>query len=108
MSSGRACYLCNGRYGSAYTAGVASAPIGEGDRAAELALTIEIVANQESRAPEKQQRAGCRPRSAIRLAHLRGEAAVPPGAARLLSAWQRDSEPTCDGRHRVVKSDVVV
>jgi hypothetical protein len=44
------------------------------------------VANQESQAPEKQQRAGCRPPSAIRLAHLPGEAAVPPGAARLLTA----------------------
>jgi hypothetical protein len=45
------------------------------------------VANQESQASEKQQRAGCRPGSAIRLADLPGEAAVPLGAARLLSAW---------------------
>jgi hypothetical protein len=46
-------------------------------RSAELA--IACVANQESQVPEKQQHAGCRPRSAIRLAHLPGEAAVPPG-----------------------------
>ena len=54
-------------------------------------LAIEIVANQESHVPEKQRRAGCRPRSAIRLAHLPGEAAVPPGGARLLSAWRTRS-----------------
>jgi hypothetical protein len=51
-----------------------------------LDLAAATVANQESQVPEKQQRAGCRPRSAIRLAHLPGEAAVPPGGARLLSA----------------------
>jgi hypothetical protein len=38
-----------------------------------------------------EQRAGRRPRSAIRLANLPGEAAVPPGAARLLSAWHCES-----------------
>jgi hypothetical protein len=51
------------------------------------ALTIQFVANQESQVPEKQQRAGCVPRSAIRLAHLPGEAGVPLAGARLLSAW---------------------
>jgi hypothetical protein len=52
---------------------------GERDHPAGMALTIQIVANQESQVPEKQQHAGCRPRSAIPLAHLPGEAAVPPG-----------------------------
>ena len=40
----RACYLCSCRHRSAYTATVASAGVGERDRAAELALTIQIVA----------------------------------------------------------------
>ena len=39
----------------------------------------------------EQQRASCRPRGAIRLAHLPGDAAVSPGAARLLSAWRTRS-----------------
>ena len=39
----------------------------------------------------EQQRAGCRPPGAIRLAHLPADAAVSPGAARLLSAWQTHS-----------------
>jgi pimeloyl-ACP methyl ester carboxylesterase len=55
------------------------------------AATARLVANQESQAPGKQQRAGCRPRGAIRVAHLPGDAAVSPGAARLLSAWRTSS-----------------
>ena len=54
------------------------------------ALRDNLVANQESDAPAKQQRDGRRQRRLIRLAHLPGDAAVPPGAARLLSVWQRD------------------
>ena len=56
------------------------------------ALTVGAVANQESQAAEKQQRAGCRPPGAIRLAHLPGDAAVSPGAARLLSTWPRSRQ----------------
>jgi hypothetical protein len=59
-----------------------------GGRENTVDATSATVANQESQVPEKQKRAGCRPRSAIRLAHLPGEAAVPPSGARLLSAWQ--------------------
>ena len=40
----------------------------------------------------EQQRAGCRPPGAIRLAHLPGDAAVSPGAARLLSTWPRSRQ----------------
>ena len=35
-----------------------------------------------------EQRGDCRQLRALRLAHRPGDAAVPPGAARLLSAWQ--------------------
>jgi hypothetical protein len=66
-------------------------------------LVIAFVANQESQAPETQQRAGCRPRSVMRLAHLPGEAAVPPGGARLLSAWQPNS-----GRVAVFEANGIV
>ena len=52
-------------------------------------VVAAAVANQESQAPEKQQRAGCCPRGTIRHAHLPDDAAVPPGVARLLSAWHR-------------------
>jgi hypothetical protein len=65
--------------------GRCSRPAGRGE-------TRQRVANQESQAAEKQQRAGCRPRGAIRLAHLPGDAAVRPGAARLLSAWRTSSQ----------------
>ena len=40
---------------------------------------IASVANQGSHAQAKQQRDGCRQRRVIRLAHLPGDAAVPPG-----------------------------
>ena len=56
-----------------------------------LRPTVECVANQESQATEKQPRAGCRPPGAIRLAHRPGDAVVPPGAMRLLSAWRTSS-----------------
>jgi hypothetical protein len=48
------------------------------------------VANQESQARSKQQCDGCRQPRAVRLAYRPGDAAVPPGPARLLSAWQTD------------------
>jgi hypothetical protein len=57
----------------------------------EQAPATPPVANQESQGRGKQQRAGCRLRSAIRFAHLPGDAVVPSVAARLLSAWHRHS-----------------
>jgi hypothetical protein len=48
------------------------------------------VANQESHAYE-QQCDGCRQPRVIRLAHRPGDAVVPPGATRLLSAWRTSS-----------------
>ena len=53
--------------------------------------TTEAVANQESQVVEKQQRDVAPSACAGRLAHHPGEAAVPPGATRLLSAWQTRS-----------------
>ena len=67
-----------------------SDPVGRAN-STNSARTIAFVANQESQAAEKQQRGSCRPRGAIRLAHLPGDAAVSPGAARLLSTWRCSS-----------------
>jgi hypothetical protein len=66
-----------------------SAIAGDHDQARDAATAT--VANQESHGEAKQQRDGCRQRRVIRLAHLPGDAAVPPGAARLLSAWRTRS-----------------
>jgi hypothetical protein len=60
----------------------------ERDRPAGPGAVTETVANQESQARSKQQRDGRRQPRAIRLAHRPGDAVVPLGAARLLSAWQ--------------------
>ena len=63
---------------------------GSDDRSAlkqQPAATGPRVANQQSHARRKQQRDVCRQPRAIRLAHHPGEAAVLPGAARLLSTW---------------------
>ena len=43
---------------------------------------------QESQARAKQERDGRRRPRMVRLAHRPGDAAVPPGVARLLSAWE--------------------
>jgi hypothetical protein len=67
---------------------------GSDDRSArkqQAATTGPGVANQESHARSKQQCDGCRQPRVIRLAHRPGDAVVPPGAARLLSAWHRRS-----------------
>jgi hypothetical protein len=78
-----------GRHDDTARAGTRS----QSDRCDGSGGVIAYVANQESRAPAKQQRDGCRQRRVIRLAHFRGNAAGPPSAATLLSAWQRHSEP---------------
>ena len=56
-------------------------------------LAIAFLANQESHARSKQQCDGCRQPRVIRLAHRPGDAAVPPRAARLLSAYRQRSSP---------------
>ena len=58
---------------------------------------IACVANQESHARSKQQRDDPRQLRPVRLAHCPGDPVVPPGAARLLSAWQRHSETPAPG-----------
>jgi len=70
---------------------LACASSGRCSRPAGRDEAAERVANQESQATEKQPRAGCRPPGAIRLAHRPGDAVVPPGAMRLLSAWRTSS-----------------
>ena len=69
----------------------ACASPGRCSRVAGRGETPQYVANQESQARPKQ-RDGCGQRRVIRLAHLPGDAAVPPGAARLLSAWRTSSQ----------------
>jgi hypothetical protein len=56
------------------------------DRPARLGVVSETVANQESQVVEKQQRDFAPSACAGRVAHHPGDAAVLPGAARLLSA----------------------
>jgi hypothetical protein len=58
------------------------------DRQHRSALTLPSVANQESHARSKQQSDDPRQLRPVRLAHCPVDPVVPPGAARLLSAWR--------------------
>ena len=88
-SAVRSC-SCQGTSATAGSAGVAAwSVVASVVARAGQAPGCPFVANERSQVRWKQQRGDCEELRAVRLAHRPGDAVVPPGAARLLSAWRR-------------------